>query len=117
MEFDELRDANQRRHKEWATQGEVSLSFRGVELGGEAGEVLNEIKKLERVRFGLAGGKSDLNGLKDELADVLICVDLIAMDLDIDLGDAIRSKFNRTSVKYGLATQFEAAAKTVKNNG
>lgn len=108
MNFDQLRDANQRRHIEWAKGGEVTLSFRGVELGGEAGEVLNEIKKIERERFGLAGGKTDLAGLKEELADVLICVDLIAMDLDIDLADAVRAKFNKTSEKFGLATKFDA---------
>ena len=72
MDFEQLRDANSRRHIEWAKGGEVSLSFRGVELGGEAGEVLNEIKKIERSRFGLAGGKTDLDGLREELADVLI---------------------------------------------
>ena len=109
VDFQNLRDANQRRHVEWAKGGEVSLSFRGLELGGEAGEVLNEIKKIERSRFGLAGSKEvDTAALQDELADVLICVDLIAMDLGIDLKDAVESKFNRTSEKYGLETRFKA---------
>ena len=106
MDFAKLRDANQRRHIEWAKGGEVSLSFRGLELGGEAGEVLNEVKKIERGRMGMAGGKSDLTGVAEELADVLICVDLIAMDLDIDLSEAVKAKFNRTSEKYGLNTRF-----------
>lgn len=107
MDFEQLRDANRRRHIEWTNNGNVSLSFRGLELGGEAGEVLNEIKKLERGRMGMAGGKSDLNGVTEELADVLICVDLIAMDLGIDLAAAVESKFNRTSEKYGLKTKFK----------
>ena len=106
MEFKELRDANKRRHVEWAGDTEVSLSFRGLELGGEAGEVLNEIKKLERSRMGIAGGKTDLDGLKEELADVLICVDLVAMDLGIDLASAVEAKFNKTSKKFGLETRF-----------
>ena len=107
MDFEQLRDANRRRHIEWTKNGKVSLSFRGLELGGEAGEVLNEIKKIERGRMGIAGGKSDLDGVTEELADVLICVDLIAMDLGIDLAAAVRSKFDRTSEKYGLETRFE----------
>ncbi|MEM9410385.1 MAG: MazG-like family protein [Planctomycetota bacterium] len=108
MSFQDLRDANQRRHIEWAKGGAVSLSFRGVELGGEAGEVLNEIKKIERERFGLVGSKEiDTSDIANELADVLICVDLIAMDLGIDLQSAVRTKFNRTSEKYGLTTRFE----------
>lgn len=107
MDLQDLREANQRRHCEWARGEEVSLSFRGLELGGEAGELLNELKKLERIRLGLAGGKSDLHAIEEELADVMICVDLIAMDLGIDLGPAIRNKFDKTSEKFGLNTRFE----------
>ena len=106
MDFEMLRDANARRHREWANGGEVSLSFRGLELGGEAGELLNELKKIERTRLGLKGGKTDLIGVKEELADVLICVDLIAMDLGIDLREAVELKFNATSEKFGLETRF-----------
>ena len=108
MELHDLRDANQRRHVEWAHGGEVPLSFRGLELGGETGELLNELKKLERTRLGLAGGKNDLQAIEEELADVIICVDLIAMDLGIDLGPVIREKFDKTSKKFGLATRFES---------
>ena len=105
MDFETLRTANRSRHAEWAGGGEVPLSFRGLELAGEAGEACNELKKLERTRLGIVGGKDDLHGLKEELADVLICVDLIAMDLGIDLGEALKAKFNKTSEKYDLATR------------
>lgn len=107
MNLDELRDANQRRHVEWAKGDAVPLSFRGLELGGETGELLNELKKLERIRLGLAGGKDDLQAIEEELADVMICVDLIAMDLGIELGPAIRAKFDKTSQKFGLSTRFQ----------
>ena len=110
MDFEELRDANQRRHQEWAGGNAVSLSFRGLELGGEAGELLNELKKLERTRLGLAGGSSDLGPVAEELADVIICADLIAMDLGVDLSQAVREKFDATSAKFGLNTRFEAAS-------
>ena len=103
--LEKLRDANQQRHQEWAKGENIPLSFRGLELAGEAGEACNELKKIERVRLGLAGGKDDLTGLREELADVIICVDLIAMDLGIDLGEAVRDKFNATSEKYGFETR------------
>ena len=105
MDLSTLRTANRERHVEWAKGNDIPLSFRGLELAGEAGEACNELKKLERSRMGMVGGKEDIQGLREELADVLICVDLIAMDLDIDLGDALKAKFNKTSKKYGLATR------------
>ena len=105
MNFEQLRKANKQRHIEWANGEPLPLSFRGVELAGEVGEACNEIKKLAHNELGIRGGKDDLTGLRDELADVLICVDLIAMDLGIDLGEVVRAKFNATSEKYGLETR------------
>ena len=105
--FSALRRANQKRHVEWAKGADIPLSFRGLELAGEAGEACNELKKLERHRLGMVGGNSGLKQLTEELADVLICVDLIAMDLDIDLESAVRAKFNKTSEKYDLQTQLD----------
>lgn len=105
MDLQELRVANEKRHIEWAKGASIPLSFRGLELAGEAGEVCNELKKIERTRLGMVGGRSGTDALKEELADVLVCVDLIAMDLGIDLSDALRDKFNKTSEKYGLVTR------------
>jgi NTP pyrophosphatase (non-canonical NTP hydrolase) len=105
MDLQDLRHANQKRHVEWAKGVDVPLSFRGLELAGEAGEVCNELKKLERARLGMVGSKDNIDGLKEELADVLVCVDLIAMDLNIDLSEVLRAKFNKTSEKYGLSTR------------
>ena len=108
MSFEALRKSNEVRHEEWAGGESLPLSFRGLELGGEAGEACNQIKKIERIRLGLAGGKEDLQALAEELADVVICADLIAMDLGIDLGEAIEKKFNQTSSKYGLETMYQS---------
>ena len=49
-------------------------------------------------------GNRDLGG---ELADVVICVDLLASALGGDLGEAVRRKFNATSEKNGLLTRLE----------
>lgn len=102
----ELREATSARAIEWETV-QTDASFRGNELAGETGEVCNEIKKLERGRMGLVGGKTDQTGLKEELGDVIICVELIAQHYGIDLEEAIREKFNKTSKKYGLKTMME----------
>src|SRR5688572_5805458 len=104
LSFGQFRDANVRRNAEWGMAGK-DLSYRGVELGGEVGEALNVIKKLERERLGHRGSRATLKELETELADVVIAVDLIAMELGIDLAAALVEKFNATSSKYGLSVR------------
>lgn len=103
--FSSLRQANSVRQKEWDPTDAITLEYRGNELGGEVGEALNVIKKLARERLGLRGSRATKVDLEEELADVIICVDLIAMQMGIDLGYAVRTKFNLTSEKYGLKTR------------
>lgn len=103
--YETLRDANEARNAEW-TKGEgTSIVFKGNELAGEVGEACNVIKKLYRERQGWVGSRATLNDLAEELADVVICADLIAMDEGIDLDAAVRAKFNKTSEKYGLSVR------------
>lgn len=97
-----LREANIERDKVWDPRGQINFSFRGNELAGEVGEACNVIKKLERERLGLKGSRTSVMELADELADVVICADLTAMDAGIDLRTAIIHKFNETSRKNGL---------------
>lgn len=104
MDLTTLRVANERRAIEWNNGRAVSLSFRGNELAGETGEACNIIKKLERIHMGIKSSAATEDALMEELADVVICADLIAMELGRDLGEATRRKFNATSVKYGLST-------------
>lgn len=105
MSFDRLRAANQKRQKEWDREDKITLTYRGTELGGEVGEALNVIKKLERERLGIKGSRATLQDLAEELADVIICCDLIAMATGIDLTEAVENKFNKTSEKVGLETR------------
>jgi NTP pyrophosphatase (non-canonical NTP hydrolase) len=103
-----LRSANIARNIEWLNgTAPLSLSFRGNELAGEVGEACNVLKKLERARLGLAGSRDTVEHLAEELADVIICCDLIAMDLGINLDLAVAEKFNATSEKVGLATRLQ----------
>jgi len=107
--FSTLREANITRDIEWGAGQKFSLSYRGNELAGEVGEACNILKKLDRERMGLVGSRADLEKLADELADVVICVDLAAMDVGIDLAAAVARKFNMTSDKNGLKTKLPEA--------
>lgn len=104
-----LRLANMARQEEWPGAEAADLCFRGLEFAGEAGELANKVKKLVRLQRGIKGTTEEretlLFDLMEELADVVICVDLIAMQLDLDLSQAIRGKFNTTSHKHGLKTR------------
>jgi NTP pyrophosphatase (non-canonical NTP hydrolase) len=107
-----LREANIARAKEWHgadPMARVDLSFRGNELAGEVGEACNIIKKLERERLGFRGSRATVAQLAEELGDVVICADLIAMQLGLDLDAAVEAKFNATSEKLGLLTRFRRA--------
>jgi NTP pyrophosphatase (non-canonical NTP hydrolase) len=82
-----------------------SLSDWMVALAGEVGEAANIIKKLNRVRDKIPGNVQTewelRTALRDELADVFICLDLLAQSQEIDLALAVLTKFERTSRKIG----------------
>lgn len=126
--FKHLLQANLLRDKEWDTENKVDFGFRAAELGGEVGEALevafhqtitqlqmaistgkalNNLKKLQREANGMVGSKASKEDLADELADVIICCGLVAMQSGIDLDKAVESKFNATSEKYGLLTRIK----------
>lgn len=102
LTFQKLRVVNELRDAQWDPDKKIDIAFRGCELAGEAGEAANMCKKLKREELGLKGSRVDKEKLADELADVVICADLIAMDLGIDLGDRVRRKFNESSEKNGF---------------
>lgn len=104
-----LRAANIARQNEWDQDNQITASYRGNELAGEVGEACNVIKKLERERLGILGSRATVDELADELADVLICADLIAMHYGVDLEAAVARKFNATSEKVGLKTRLSSA--------
>lgn len=105
LSFSSLRETNERRAAEWTGTDKLGLSFRGVELAGETGEACNVIKKIERENRGHVGSRASIEDLQEEIADVVICADLIAREAGFDLGEAVRRKFNKTSEKYGLSTR------------
>lgn len=85
-------------------------------MGGECGEALNVIKKLRRLdtEGDTAPANAGLDratlmkAAADEIADMVIYADLLCARLGISLGDAIVSKFNRTSAKVGSPHQLSS---------
>lgn len=116
MTFDSLAKANSECAKQWNPAGTpVPLIFSLVELAGEAGEACNIGKKIARTELGLAGGVTDIQPLIDELADVVICADLVARKLGINLGAAVARKFNETSRKRGFTVSLDESSSDGRN--
>ena len=104
----QLREANLTRHEQWNAGVEpVSLSFLSNELAGETGELCNLIKKLERERMGLPGSRANIESVKEEMADVVISLDLLASQMGVNLIDVIATKFNKTTNSCKLDVYME----------
>lgn len=83
-------------------ENKLGALFFATELGGECGEALNKVKKLERERLGIAGSRTTTGELGCELADTIITVCNLARQYDIDLTECIRLVFNATSRERGI---------------
>lgn len=104
MSFNVLRDANRNRQTEWPGNDKADIAFRAIEVAGEAGEVSEAIKKFLRAERGIKGSTATKEDVAAEMGDLLVSLDLLADSLGIDLGEAVRAKFNATSEKYGMRT-------------
>lgn len=116
LNFDTLRVANSDRATRWHHGADT---WTGADwsnaMCGEAGEAANIVKKIRRHETGIIGGPgmspnpyntpglSELiSDLGDELADVILYVDLLARHYHVDLGAAVVEKFNRVSEAQGF---------------
>lgn len=97
-----LRAVNSQRWTVWSLGEPRDPLYCANELGGEAGEVLNVVKKLVREQRGWAGSRATVVDLGEEMGDVLICLDTLATAYGIDLASATASKFNKTSMQRQL---------------
>lgn len=88
---------------------------------GELGEAANVLKKLNRCRDGIVGNEKTEDELRrdfaDEIADTFIYLDLLAQAAGIDLPEAVRTKFDRTSAKIGYVADAILSARKEKDNG
>ena len=107
LTFEELREAGDARAALWHGGLKPDMAFAAIELGGEVGETLNAVKKLLRWRRKMPGGSDTAGNLADELADVVICADRLASALSVNLGAAVRGKFNATSKKHGFPQRLQ----------
>lgn len=89
-------------HPYLTVSNDAGIMFDALELGGEVGELLNVVKKLEREDRGWRGSRASEQDFADECADVLICLDKLARRRGVDLAAATVAKFNATSEKVGL---------------
>ena len=106
MTLNDIKQACSARQLEWNKGGlDPSLEFRTIELCGEVGELANAIKKSLRLSMGMAGGLDNMENIKDELADVIICAVLLGTKLDLDLSEIVKNKFNKTSDQHGFKTR------------
>lgn len=104
LTFRTLRDANKERrkyfkHKKWSPAQWLQAVM------GELGEYANLRKKVERGDFSMDEVRDKL---ADELADVVIYLDILATELGIDLGAAVMSKWNRVSDRIGAPLVIDA---------
>jgi NTP pyrophosphatase (non-canonical NTP hydrolase) len=111
LTFAQIRQFNIARDKEvFGEFGTWSIADWAVAFGGEVGETLNKIKKLRK-----AQGKHvmyspesvTVDDIADELADVIVYMDILAYQLGIDLEVAYRKKFNKVSEAIGSTVKFE----------
>ena len=104
--LDELKVKNQTRSKEWANGADLDPLFSVVEFAGEAGELADAVKKLYRCLNGLRSSMTEeeaREALSEEVGDVMITLDLLCSQFGIDIEEATRDKFNKTSRKYDLS--------------
>lgn len=80
---------------------------------GELGEYANKSKKFRR---GDITEAEFLIEAKKELADVVTYLDILAFRLGVDLGDAVREKFNEVSNRVGVAVYISDANEVVGNS-
>ncbi|MGG9998708.1 MazG-like family protein [Pseudovibrio ascidiaceicola] len=113
MKFQTLRNANTDRQREWPGNEKIDIAFRAIEVAGEFGEVCEAVKKYLRESRAIAGSTATISDIANEMADAIIALDLLASQLEINLGEAVASKFNLTSAKYGLKTQLPQHQETL----
>jgi hypothetical protein len=101
LTFNELREANVGRTNSDAYPGFTLDSWSPTDwacaAAGDVGKVCDLIKKLRR------GEPVTTDVIADGLADAVTYLDLLAARLGIDLGEAVREKFNIVSERVHSA--------------
>lgn len=104
--FDYVSEANLARCKKWHPGGvdDWTVADWAVAMGGEAGEVLNAVKKLRRLETGIhaLNGPQDVDSairhIKKEIGDVYLYLDLLCHKVKVRIEDCIVLAFDSTSI-------------------
>ena len=115
LDLSELRRVNAARAIMWNGATPWTPADRLTELVGELGEAANMAKKLKRAECGMVGNCDNTTKLLEtalakELADTLICLDLWAWALGVDMSEVTIAKFNETSDKNGFGHKLKGQA-------
>lgn len=96
LTFETLQRVNaQRCNESFRHIDEWSPTDWGCAVAGEVGEMCNLLKKM------LRGESIPKVDVADEIADAVLYLDLLSSRLGINLGDAVRRKFNIVSDRKG----------------
>lgn len=103
LTFKEFSEANARRAPGFVNRkGETFAPFTPLETcgaaAGELGELANLVKKVRRGDQTLDEARQKI---ADEVGDVVTYLTILCNKLDIDIGEACRSKFNEVSDRIG----------------
>ena len=107
LDLEDIAEANEERQKHWGGSDKIDLSFLGMEIGEEAGEVQGALKKVIRHRLGVQGNKgkteAELMGrLEDEIGDLFINLSRLCNAMGLDASACVRSAFNKKSDDLGI---------------
>ena len=74
-------------------------------VAGEVGELAGVLKSLRRGDFDHLPREEVVKMIANESSDIVIYLDILNEQFGIDLGEAIRSKFNEVSVRVQATTK------------
>ncbi len=95
------------------TGSDWSLNDWYTAMIGEAGEAGNLLKKVRRGDFTLLEAQEEL---AKEFADIVIYLDILANQCEINLGEAVMSKFNEVSQRNGCTIYLDAEDWHIREN-
>ena len=102
LTFARFSEANLKRCREvWHLESDWSLTDWACAMAGEVGEACNLIKKRRR------GELISPEDIGRELGDGVAYADLLAARMGIDLGEAVRRKWNEVSLREGYPERLE----------
>lgn len=110
LTFKTLQEKCRQRNDVWS-KGKWDTVDSIIEMVEEFGEFASCVKRLRRLQLGVKNDGTQKDDLlakaTDEIGDMGVVLANIANSMGIDLGAAIRYKFNKTSIKYDLPVRIE----------